>query len=538
MNEQPKKQSFLQGTAILAAATLIVKLLGFLFKTPLNYIIGEEGSSYFYNAYKVYDVLLMISTTGLPVAMSRMISESQTLGNYAQIKKIYRTSLYAFLTIGVLGSLGMGIFCKQLSVMVSTTETSWAAIAALAPCVLLICLISSYRGFFQGQSNMSPTSISQIFEATLRLVIGLGLAWVLMKVTDSAVYGAAGGILGVTGGSLVSALYLGGRFRRTSAVLSLSGGKEKSTRATMKELLGIAIPITIGAAGLQIINLFDTMIYMRRLTGALGYSAQQADALNGIYSFQQTIFALPCAFIPTITIAVIPAITAYLTAKDPIGARKTEESALRTMGLIAMPCAVGLAVLSEPIVRLLCPGYGEASVATGAAVLAVLGITVICNSTVLVFNAFMQAHGDVTTPVINMLIGGVIKVIVNYFLVAVPSLNIIGAPIGTLVCYTCITALDLIAMRRSVNTHPVVLRNLIRPLLAAVIMGGATWLVYRVGSGIVGSKLACLAALVVAVIVYAVLVVVLRCITYEDCLLLPKGEKIAKILHIREKKSD
>lgn len=177
MNDQPiKKQTFLQGTAVLAMATVLVKLMGFLFKVPLNNIIGEDGFGYFNTAYDVYNVLLMISTTGLPVAMSRMISQAQTLGNHAQIRRIYKTSLYVFLTIGVVGSLGMLIFCKPLSVMVTTNENSWAAIAALAPCVLLICLVSAYRGFFQGQSNMTPTSVSQIFEAVTRLVVGLGLA--------------------------------------------------------------------------------------------------------------------------------------------------------------------------------------------------------------------------------------------------------------------------------------------------------------------------------------------------------------------------
>ena len=537
MNEKPvEKQSFLHGTAILAAATLIVKLLGFLFKTPLNYIIGETGSSYFYNAYKVYDVLLMISTAGLPVAMSRMISAAQTLGNYAQIRKIYRTSLYVFLTIGIAGSLGMALFCRQLSVMVSNADSSWAAILALAPCVLLICLISSFRGFFQGQQNMTPTSVSQIFESCLRLVVGLGLAWLLMRTTKNPIYGAAGGILGVTCGSLVSSVYLGYKFRRSNGILRKAGGEARSTGSTMKELLSIAVPITIGAAGLQIINLFDTMIYMRRLTGALGWAQAQADTANGIYSFQQTIFALPCAFIPTITISVIPAITAALTAGKTAFAKNTEESAVRTMGLIAMPCAVGLFVMAEPIVRLLCPGYGEASVAVGASCLSVLGIAVIFNSFVLLLNAIMQAHGDVTTPVINMLMGGIIKIIVNFFLVGTPAINIVGAPIGTTICYACICALDLIAMRRSVRTRPAILRNIARPALAAGIMGGVTFILFRVLSGTLGSiRIACLLTLAAAVVIYLILVIALRCISYEDCLLLPKGEKIAKILHLKQK---
>ena len=558
MNDQPiKKQTFLQGTAVLAMATVLVKLMGFLFKVPLNNIIGEDGFGYFNTAYDVYNVLLMISTTGLPVAMSRMISQAQTLGNHAQIKRIYRTSLYVFLTIGMVGSLGMLFFCRQLSVMVTTNENSWAAIAALAPCVLLICLVSTYRGFFQGQSNMTPTSVSQIFEAVTRLVVGLGLAWLVMKLTGEAAvraqgivlasgetaqdYGditlaAGGAILGVTLGSLISVVYLHHKFRQSNQILSLGGGTAKSTRSTMKELLSIAVPITLGSAGLQIINLFDTMIYMRRLTGALQWTEKMADSAKGVYNFCQTVFALPCSFIPTITIAVIPAITASLTRKDLAEAKATSESSVRTMALIAMPCAAGLFVMAEPVIRLLCSTYTEDKIQLAATMLAILGLTVIFNSLVLLLNAIMQAHGDVVTPVVNMLIGGIIKIIVNYILVGQPNLNIVGAPIGTFICYISITALDLIAMKRHISARPAIFKNIIRPGLASAIMGAATFMVYRVLSNAISSwKLACLLSLAFAVVLYAVLVVFLRCLTYEDCMLLPKGEKIAKILRIRKK---
>ena len=558
MNDQPiKKQTFLQGTAVLAMATVLVKLMGFLFKVPLNNIIGEDGFGYFNTAYDVYNVLLMISTTGLPVAMSRMISQAQTLGNHAQIKRIYRTSLYVFLTIGMVGSLGMLFFCRQLSVMVTTNENSWAAIAALAPCVLLICLVSAYRGFFQWQSNMTPTSVSQIFEAVTRLVVGLGLAWLVMKLTGEAAvraqgivlasgetaqdYGditlaAGGAILGVTLGSLISVVYLHHKFRQSNQILSLGGGTAKSTRSTMKELLSIAVPITLGSAGLQIINLFDTMIYMRRLTGALQWTEKMADSAKGVYNFCQTVFALPCSFIPTITIAVIPAITASLTRKDLAEAKATSESSVRTMALIAMPCAAGLFVMAEPVIRLLCSTYTEDKIQLAATMLAILGLTVIFNSLVLLLNAIMQAHGDVVTPVVNMLIGGIIKIIVNYILVGQPNLNIVGAPIGTFICYISITALDLIAMKRHISARPAIFKNIIRPGLASAIMGAATFMVYRVLSNAISSwKLACLLSLAFAVVLYAVLVVFLRCLTYEDCMLLPKGEKIAKILRIRKK---
>ena len=552
-----KKQSFLQGVAVLTAATIIVKLLGFIYKVPLQNILQERGFGYFNTAYDVYNVLLMISTTGLPVAVSRMISQAQALDNYAQIRKIYSVSMKVFLTIGVVGTLIMLVFCRQLSVMVTTNENSWAAIAALSPCVLLICIVSAHRGFFQGQSNMTPTSVSQIFEAVTRLGVGLGLAWLVMKLTGKAYvrmqgivlapgetaqdYGditlaAGGAILGVTLGSLISVVYLHHKFRQSNQILSLGGGTAKSTRSTMKELLSIAVPITLGSAGLQIINLFDTMIYMRRLTGALQWTEKMADSAKGVYNFCQTVFALPCSFIPTITIAVIPAITASLTRKDLAEAKATSESSVRTMALIAMPCAAGLFVMAEPVIRLLCSTYTEDRIQLAATMLAILGLTVIFNSLVLLLNAIMQAHGDVVTPVVNMLIGGIIKIIVNYILVGQPNLNIVGAPIGTFICYISITALDLIAMKRHISARPAIFKNIIRPGLSSAIMGAATFMVYRVLSNAISSwKLACLLSLAFAVVLYAVLVVFLRCLTYEDCMLLPKGEKIAKILKIRKK---
>ena len=533
---KPKKQSFLQGVAVLTAATIIVKLLGFIYKVPLQNILQERGFGYFNTAYDVYNVLLMISTTGLPVAVSRMISQAQALENYAQIRKVYSTSMKVFLTIGVVGTLIMLVFSRQLSVMVTTNENSWAAIAALSPCVLLICIVSAHRGFFQGQSNMTPTSVSQVYEAMIRVVFGLGGAWLLLKKTGSLVYAAAGGIFGVTMGCVVAVIYLRIQFGKSNQILQRGGGEAKSTRATMKELLAIAVPITLGSAGLQIINLFDTMIYMRRLTGALAWSSDAADTAKGIYNFCQTIFNLPCSLVTPITISIIPTVTATLTIKNLSGARHTEESAVRTMALITMPCAVGLAVLAEPIIRLLASNYGAESVATATPILMYLGIAVIFNSTVLLFNAIMQAHGDVTTPVVNMLIGGIVKVIVNYILVGIPALNIVGAAIGTVICYLTITILDLIAMRRTVTTRPVIFRNIIRPGLAALLMGAATVLSYRVLARLVSSNtVACLGSLVVAVIAYAILVLALQCITYEDCMLFPKGEKIAKILHIRRR---
>ncbi len=530
MNENRKsfgKQSFLQGAAVLAAATAIVKVIGAIYKIPLGNIIGDEGFSYFGKAYQIYEVLLMISTTGLPVAMSRMISQAQTLENHDQIRKIFSTALKVFLTLGILGSMSMVLFARPLSVLVATEQGAWFAIAALGPAVLFICVISAFRGFFQGQSNMTPTSVSQVFEALCKLIIGLAAAWLLMRATGDVTYGSGGAILGVTVGCVVSAVYLYACYRKASKNLPV-GGQVSSTRETLKQLLVIAIPITLGSAGLQIINLVDTVVYMRRLVLVVG---GRANELSGIYEFCRTIFNLPCAFITPITISIIPAITAHLTMKNQRGVRMVEGSAMRITGLIAAPCAFGLLSLSAPIMALLRGYEGEKLVIAGS-IMAVLGITVVFNSLILVTNAMMQAHGDVTTPVIHMLVGGIIKVVVNYLLVAIPSLHILGVAVGTLICYLSIMILNILAMVRKKSADPRSFAGLGKPLLAGLLMGGVAYMANGFLSAYLGSTLGCLISIVLAAVVYVILVLAFKVITYEDCMFLPGGEKIAKFLRV------
>ena len=535
MSKGNRKQTFLGGAAVLALATAIVKVIGACYKIPLQQVIGIDGYGYFTTAYDIYSVLLMISTTGLPVAMSRMISEASTLGRTNQIKRVYRVSLYAFLAPGIIGAGGMLFLCRQLAAMMGQPE-AWFAIACLAPAVLFISLISAFRGFFQGQSNMVPTSMSQIIEAVCKLFVGLAAAYLIGKKTGSIIYAAGGAILGVTLGTVVGAAYLGIKYRGASRELpkSCPDPTVYSHRSTLKTLLSIAIPITLGATGMQLISVVDAAVLMHRLKGAAGFAAEQANLAKGIYNFTQTIFNLPCAFITPLTVSVIPAITEHLTLKNRRGARMVEESSLRVMSLIAMPCAIGLAVLSGPILQLLGgSGYTGETLKTGSVLLSILGVAVILNSFVLVVNAIMQAHGYVYLPVINMLIGGIVKIIVNFFLIGIPSINVVGAPIGTLACYLTITALNIFTMHRVLKKPPRLVSNLFKPLMASLLMGAAAWvsnsLLLKTG---LSASICCLAAIAVAGIVYIILVYAMRIITLDDCRLLPKGDKIAKILRI------
>ena len=551
--QRSSSQNFLTGAAILSLSTMIVKVIGMFYKIPLNAFIGEQGFTYFTAAYDIYTVLLVISTTGLPVAMSRMVSEAHTLNNGKQMQRIFRTALMAYMAIGLFGTGTMMILPNLLAKMMGTPKASYS-IFALGPAVVFICFASAGRGYFQGQGNMKPTAISQIIEAAGKLFLGLGLAFVVMQWTGSEAYASGATIAGISIGAGLSALYVYVKHRRNRKEIDAMGGTASSYRDTVKKLLSIAVPITIGAAGLQIINLLDSMTVVRRLlTAAEGDGAimnqlmelarldpsgdqslaqDAAEIGKGIYSFCQTIFNFPTAFIPCITAAIIPAITANLTRKDRKGVKQVQDSSLRVMSLIAAPCAVGLLVMAEPVMALL-GGYDGDKLTIAAWLLALLAPTVLVNSITTMTTAIMQAHNHMVLPVINTLIGGVLKVIVNFILVGNPDIGILGAPIGTFVCFLVIMVLNIICMRHVLQEPPKLLPALWRSGLAAIVMGVVAFFAYGLLWNYLASyAICCIGAIGVAVLVYFLLVILLKAITYEDCLLLPKGEKIAKILRI------
>ena len=560
MSQTPKKQSFLHGAALLAGATAIVKIIGALYKLPLKMVIGDEGYSYFSSAYDIYTVLLLISTAGLPVAMSRMISQATALGRNNQVRRVYNTSRAIFLGLGAVSSLLMLLFCRQLAQSQQQPD-AWFAIVCLAPCAFLMGIISTYRGFFQGQGNMIPTSVSQVIEAVFKLAVGLLAAVAILQISGSIPLAAGGAILGVTVSCAISVVYLFIQFRKSYADLPQTQEEADTYSTTAKQLLAIAIPITIGAAGLQLLTVIETSLYMDRLvslletgryTGPLisqleqevlavnpGISAADkfskiAANLKGIYNMSQTIYNMPNAFITPITVSIIPAVTAHLTLSNHSGVRSTEESAARIAGLLSLPCAVGLMLLGRPIMALL-GGYSGEKLTLAAQLMGLLGISVFLHAVVLVTNAIMQAHGHANIPVVNMLCSGAVKLLLVFILTGNPAIGILGVPIGTALCNLCIAVLNLLCIRYCIPQRPSMVKNLLRALLPALLMGGVAygcWWALAQLAGITSRLILCGAPIAAGGAVYLVCAVLFKSITREDCMLLPKGEKIAKLLRL------
>ena len=562
MSNTPKKQSFLHGAALLAIATVVVKVIGAIYKLPLKHILDDDGFAYFSSAYEIYNLLLLISTAGLPVAMSRMISQASSLGDKADMKKVYNTSRAIFLALGAVSTALMMVFCKQLAASQEMPEAS-LAIFCLAPCAFLMGIISTYRGFFQGQGNMIPTSVSQVIEAIFKLGFGLLGAWLIVTLGGAVPMAAAGAILGVTVSCLVSAAYLFTVFHKQADPEVLQLRQPGFHGITAKKLLAIAVPITIGAAGLQLLTVIEISVYMDRLVALLNsgelntplvqeiranilasakeplsdaeLSSKIAANMKGVYNFSQSIYNLPNSFITPITVSVIPAITSQLTLDNPMGARETAESSARITSLIALPCAVGLILLAEPIMALL-GSYTGGKLTLATHLMAILGISTFLRGAVLTTNAIMQAYNHPNIPVINMLSCGVLRLVVVYFLVGNPHIGILGVPIGTALSNLCIAILNIFCIHRILAEKPRITTSLLRSLLPAAIMGVVAW-----GSwmglkfvGMTSRLILCGAPVALGGVTYLFCAILLGSITYSDCLLLPKGEKIAKLLRLKK----
>ena len=532
MSKQEKK-SFLGGAAVLAAAVAIVKIIGAVYKIPLGNIIGDEGKAHFTVAYNIYNLLLTISTAGLPLAISKLTSEAHALGRENEKRKIFSTSIWLFFGLGLVFSLFMFFGSAQLAAFMNDSLAFWS-IRALSPAVFCVCLLACMRGYTQGQGNMTPTAVSQILEALCKLGIGLSLAWYFLQLGKGVEISAAGAIMGVTVGTVLSMVFLiFYLLRHRDRTESLDVPESSGT--LMKKVLLIGVPITLSNSAMSIITLIDSKIVLGRLEAISSLLAEKPAALYGQYTFGMDLINLPPSFVYPVTMSLIPFAAAAMARKDSAGANRIISSSFRLIALFSLPAGVGLSVLAQPILQLLYPAVPDTA-AAAAYHLQILGAAAVFVCLMILTNAILQACGRVYVPIVTALIGGAVKISTTYTLCGNPVFGIKGAPISTTACYAVIAVLNLCVLAAVLGkSRPRYLPLLCKPALAAALMGGCAHFVFRFLHTAAGlsPQWAVLAAIVLAASFYAFLALLLRMVTREDLALIPKGEKIAKILHIR-----
>ena len=571
MGMKRKQQGFLGGALVLLLAVAIVKGIGALFKIPLNAVIGDVGMGYFGTAYTLYNPVFSLATAGFPVAISRTASEWLARKRYRDVRRLHALSVPIFLLLGALACAFMLLAAPPfLSFINRGDQNALAAVYTLAPAVFFGSLSAVYRGYYEGLGDMRPTAFSEVAEAVCKLVIGLSASCFVMHRAMEE-YGAAGtvfgspvtseeyarsaalpwaaaaALLGVTVGSVISFLVLWLTYRLRGDGITreqLARAPAPARRKTIvAALVRTAVPVALGALAVNLSSLVDTAFLQNRMNALMQTDAETLlsqygsflrpediaqgrvpTALFGCYTNALTLFTIVPAMTQAFGISALPSVTAAWAGGSRVKLEHSVENVLRISALVTMPAGLALSVLADPIARLL--GYNPIS----GRILVLLGLGAVFAAVNVPINSMLQAVGRIDLPVKLLCTGLVIKVGLNYALTGIPEINVMGAGMGTLVCYFFLAFFGLAALGRETGLHMRLFRLFGKPLLCACLAAAAGWQTAALAHRLCPGRLKALPAMAVFLLVYAACVLFFRVLRRSDINALPGGEKIAKIL--------
>lgn len=571
-----KVNNFVNGAAILSVAGIIVKILGAIFRIPLSSIIGSEGMGLYQLAYPLYSFLLVISSSGFPVAISRLVAQAANVGDYKLANRTFKLSRKLMFTLGLTASVIMILASGFVANKQGNSDSKYA-LMAIAPAILFVSVMSAYRGYFQGMQNMIPTAVSQIIEQFVKLVAGLGFAAVFVKY--GVEWGAAGAVGGVMLSEFVALIYVVFLYNKSKpGILAdirsmTSESADLTSKQIIKDVLLIAVPVAIGSAIMPLVSMIDQLIVINSLKSIIpyingvpfgvehfaeyatkhgieinsalsmtqiaaeyselydNYVTSIATSLYGIMSGNcSPITSLPLIFSTSLAISIVPAVSKFHAKRNKRGVHETSSTSLRLTSLIVYPCALGIFVMSEPIIRVLYSNLAEWEIPFAVNCLRVMSLTLLVLPLVNSSTAILQGLGKQNIPVINLAIGAFfIKIPLTYILVKNPNLNILGAALGSVCIYAFAAILDLICVVYFTRLKLKPMSTFFKPLVSSVIMGFAAFLSYDIVLRFTSSFIVSMGiGVIVGVIFYILLVFIMHMIHKEDLKYVPKGDIIAE----------
>lgn len=546
-----KKQGFVFGALILMLSNIVVKVINALFKIPLANIIGDTAMGYFSSAYSIYSMCFLISTAGLPVAISRMIAAARAKENHREVGIIYKISLSIFIVIGLLGTTLL-FFAADLIAEWAKEPELGICIQTISPIMLFICIVSCTRGYFQGHQNMIPTAVSQVIEVLGNLFLGLTAGVFAKRRGFSNPEIAAFVLGGVVLGIVASAIYMAFAkwlADRDNAVLPDPSLSVRSPKTLAKELVLIAIPITVSSSILSLNSVIDSLLAVGTFNEAcaeITYFSLEAAApvgmtLYGAYMAKAvTLFNLPPTIVYPFAISIIPTISSAEAKKDTSELRKTMDFTFRIVSVICLPCAFGLGVLAKPIIDLLfsnneaiyrnAAGMEFFSNSVVAPMLSVLSCAILFSGLISVSGAMLQATGHAQVSILSTCCGVSTKAILVLTLIRVPSIGHYGIPLSTLGCFLVMFLFNMFFLAKYLNYRMSFRRILFKPLISAALCGAVALGGYLGLKGILSPSVATLASIALAALTYVVALFKTRGFEENDVLQLPKGDMILRVL--------
>ena len=526
MGERVKKRSFIKQAAILAAAGLIVRFIGFLYRLPMTTLIGDPGNAIYSAGYQVYNFLLILSSAGLPAAIGKMVSERLALRQYTNAHRVFKVALIGCGTLSFVLMVIMFVFAGVIADKICGIPNAKYTIMTLSPTVFIVGIMAVYRGYFQGMNNMMPTAVSQIVEQIFNAIFSVLLAWLLIG--KGIAFGAAGGTAGTGIGAIFGLIVVFFAYKlkkpKIDKKLSLPVDyREETSEEIGKKLVSVAVPIIIGTAIYSITNLADLGMVMDRLEASGAFVYEEAEVLYGQLQGKYVLLTtLPVAISTAMATAAVPNIAASMALKDKVAVKRKINLAIKIAMIISIPAAVGMGVLAEQILLLLFPTVPE-----GGELVAIGSISIIFLALNQIVTGTLQGIGKVRIPAINAVFGAIIKIILNYVLIVIPSINVKGAIISTIACYMLASTLNLVALVRIVKFVPDLVGALVKPTFSALVMGMVCYFNYQLlaMTGL-GNAVSTLTAIVIGIGVYGIVMLLTKGIKKEEISVLPMGNKM------------
>ena len=532
---------------ILAMASMIVRVIGLLYRAPLTAIIGDEGNGYYGTAYNIYTIILMVSSYSMPSAISKLMAQKLAVGEYRNANRVFRCALTYGVLVGLVGS-GLLFFGARFLV----PDVAVCVLQVFAPTVFLFGILGSMRGYFQAKGSMVPTSVSQILEQLANAVVSIAAAWLLMQTavgadpTRRAQLGAMGSALGTGAGVLIALLFMVFCFRRSkegrkAEILSDVTGKEEKYRIFLRDTVLVITPFMLSGVIMNLTTSLNQTIYMRMLIDLKGAGETATTTLYGIFSNKAVVISnIPISIATAVSSAIIPGISAAYARRDETGARRQVGNAIRITSIIAIPSAVGLAVLARPITMLMFPQMESLELASS--LLSLLAVTVIFYSISTITNAALQSIGRMNLPLVSAGIALVVQTVVLVALLRFTDLDVRALVLVSILYSVMIFAVNQYYLRRFLGIRQDVRRDYLQPLVCAALMGAAAKAVYYLVSmaaepvenlpkGFYFRNLAATAAaLLAAVLVYGYTMVRSGTIRRKDLLSMPKGQSLVRLM--------
>ena len=526
-----EKKKLFGGVLVLLPATCFTKIVGLFYKIPLIAIVGVAGMAYFLAAYHIYSLLFVLSATGLPTALSLAVARAVAKGQGGAVRRIFGVAMALFLLLGTVGTVLLLLGAPALAARLSMADAA-ASIIAIAPALLLSAFVGGAKGYFQGFHRMLPTAVSEVLEAAGKLFFGLAFALFAKGQGLPTPMVAAYAIFGITVGLAVAALFL----LVLLVVDAVKHRGEKRTdplplrREVLRDLVRVALPVTVSASVMSVVALIDTALISGRLQAA-GFAPVVANAMYSSYgNLAVPLYNLIPSLLTPVTLSLMPLLGAAMSKGEHAGGRAALGAALRITLLCAIPAALGLGVFAEPVLTLIYRGQGEA-VRLAAPLLSLLALAVVPAALVTLLGAALQATGHTATPALAMSAGALIKLGLELLLLPVPAVHIYAAPISTLACNVTVLLIEGIALSRALPFRFFTGRDLLRPLAAAVIsVSAGAMLYFGLRSNAVFGDFAMIPVLLLTVVLFLVLAFLLGAVGEEELHALPFGEKICSIL--------